>query len=67
MIEIDGQIACPVAAQTFPHFELIRDSLYRGSRDTHKHEKPTQLLVRIKYDKTVELSLVKERDELGPA
>lgn len=66
MIEIDGQTACHEAAQTFTHFELIRDSLYRVSRDTHKHGKPTQLLVRIKYDKTVELSLVKERDELGP-
>ncbi|XP_062418320.1 uncharacterized protein LOC134129059 [Pungitius pungitius] len=45
VIKIDGQLVRPDAAQSYPHFSLIRDRLYRVSRDTRTGEENTQLLV----------------------
>jgi len=45
VIRIDGQLVRPEAAQTYPHFTLIRDRLYRVSRATHTEQESTQLLV----------------------
>ena len=38
-------MVCPDAAQMFPYFSLIRDRLYRVSRDTQMGVETTQLLV----------------------
>ena len=45
VIQIDGHMVRPDAAQTFPYFSLIRDRLYRVSRDTQLGGETTQLLV----------------------
>ncbi|KAK9525277.1 hypothetical protein VZT92_016004 [Zoarces viviparus] len=45
VIRIDGQLVRPDAAQSYPHFSLIRDRLYRVSRDTQSGQENTQLLV----------------------
>ncbi|XP_061757255.1 uncharacterized protein LOC133553258 [Nerophis ophidion] len=45
VISIDGQLVRPGIARDFPHFALIRDRLYRVSRDTQTGEEITQLLV----------------------
>uniref|UniRef100_A0A8P4KG28 Gypsy retrotransposon integrase-like protein 1 n=1 Tax=Dicentrarchus labrax TaxID=13489 RepID=A0A8P4KG28_DICLA len=45
VIQIDGQLVRPDAVQTYPHFALVRDRLYRVSRDTQTAEEITQLLV----------------------
>ena len=45
VIKIDGHMVRPDAAQTFPYFSLIRDRLYRVSRDTQIGVETTQLLV----------------------
>ena len=45
VIKTDGQSVCPDAAQAYPHFALIRDRLYRVSRDTQTGKEMTQLLV----------------------
>ncbi|XP_061918090.1 uncharacterized protein LOC133659350 [Entelurus aequoreus] len=42
---IDGQLVRPGKARVFPHFSIIRDRLYRVSRDTQTGEERTQLLV----------------------
>ena len=33
-IKIDGQLVRPDMVVTFPHFMIVRDRLYRVSRDT---------------------------------
>uniref|UniRef100_A0AAQ4Q9F2 Gypsy retrotransposon integrase-like protein 1 n=1 Tax=Gasterosteus aculeatus aculeatus TaxID=481459 RepID=A0AAQ4Q9F2_GASAC len=45
VIQIDGQVVRPDAALSYPHFSLIRDRLYRVSRDTQTGQEITQLLV----------------------
>nr|XP_061833255.1 uncharacterized protein LOC133617337 [Nerophis lumbriciformis] len=45
VISIDGQLVRPGIERHFPHFALIRDRLYRVSRDTQTGEEITQLLV----------------------
>ncbi|XP_069381335.1 uncharacterized protein [Paralichthys olivaceus] len=45
VVSIDGSAVCPNAAHTHPHFSVIRDRLYRVSRDTQTGEEITQLLV----------------------
>ena len=45
VIAIDGLRVQPDAALTYPHFVVIRDRLYRVSRDTQSEEVVTQLLV----------------------
>ena len=45
VIKIDGHMVRPDTAQTFPYFSLIRDRLYRVSRDTQIGVETTQLLV----------------------
>ncbi|XP_077936125.1 uncharacterized protein LOC144383152 [Gasterosteus aculeatus] len=45
VICIDGHLVRPDAAQSFPHFSLIRDRLYRVSRETQTGQEITQLLV----------------------
>ena len=42
---IDGSKVRPDAALTYPHFIVVRDRLYRVSRDTQSEEVVTQLLV----------------------
>ena len=44
MIKIDGHVARPDVVQAYPHFTLIRDRLYRVSRDTQTEKEITQLL-----------------------
>ncbi|XP_061882691.1 uncharacterized protein LOC133633906 isoform X2 [Entelurus aequoreus] len=45
VISIDGQLVRPGITRGFPHFAIIRDRLYRVSRDTQTGEENTQLLV----------------------
>ena len=45
MIAIDRSKVRPDAALTYPHFIVVRDRLYRVSRDTQSEEVVTQLLV----------------------
>lgn len=45
VIEIDGHLVCPEAAQAYPHFVLLNNRLYQVSCDTHTEEEYTQLLV----------------------
>ena len=45
VVSIDGSQLHPNAAHTHPHFTVIRDRLYRVSRDTQTGELNTQLLV----------------------
>ena len=44
-MRIDGQKVRPDAALTHPYFSVVRDRLYRVSRDTQSGEEITQLLV----------------------
>ncbi|XP_061764252.1 uncharacterized protein K02A2.6-like [Nerophis ophidion] len=44
VISNDGQLVRPGIARGFPHFAIIRDRLYRVSRDTQTGEEFTQLL-----------------------
>ncbi|XP_061833118.2 uncharacterized protein [Nerophis lumbriciformis] len=44
VISIDGQLVRPGIERHFPHFAIIRDRLYRVSRDTQTGEEMTQLL-----------------------
>ena len=45
VIAIDGSKVRPDAALINPHFIVVRDRLYRVSRDTQREEVVTQLLV----------------------
>lgn len=45
LLKIDGQLIRPDTAQWYPHFVLIRDSLYQVSRDTQTEGVIIQLLV----------------------
>lgn len=45
VIEIDGHLVCPEAAQAYPHFVLLNNRLHQVSCDTHTEEEYTQLLV----------------------
>ena len=45
VIAIDGHVVRPGAVQTYPRFSIIKDRLYRVSRDTQTGEEMTQLLV----------------------
>jgi len=45
VIKIDGQFVHPDAVITFPHFTIIKERLYRVSRDNHSGEEVSQLLV----------------------
>lgn len=45
VIDIDGRLVRPEAAQTYPHFQLRNDRLYRVSCNTRTDEIRTQLLV----------------------
>ncbi|XP_062415775.1 uncharacterized protein LOC134107852 [Pungitius pungitius] len=45
VIKIDGHLVRPDVALSYPHFSLIRDRLYRVSRDTRTGQENTQLLV----------------------
>uniref|UniRef100_A0AAQ4REK5 Gypsy retrotransposon integrase-like protein 1 n=1 Tax=Gasterosteus aculeatus aculeatus TaxID=481459 RepID=A0AAQ4REK5_GASAC len=45
VMQIDGQVVRPDAVLSYPHFSLIRDRLYRVSRDTQTGQEITQLLV----------------------
>lgn len=45
VIEIDGHVVRPEAVRTCPRFILLKDRLYRVSRDTRTEETHAQLLV----------------------
>jgi len=45
VIQIDGQLVCPNAVQTYPHFSLIGERLSRVSCDAQKVHESTHLLV----------------------
>jgi len=53
VLKTDGQLVRPDAIVTFPHFVMIRDRLYRLSRDTQSGEEVSQLLVPKSHRETI--------------
>lgn len=45
VIEIDGHVVCSEAVQTYMCFVLLKDRLYRVTRDSRTEETHTQLFV----------------------